>query len=307
MDGVIVVNKEKGWTSHDVVAKLRGVLGQKKIGHTGTLDPDATGVLPILLGKATKLSDILTAEEKIYLATFKLGVETTTLDMSGEVISEVAVTEAKAHEPTNEKSLHFSNEEIQEAVNSFIGEIDQVPPMYSAIKVDGKKLYELAREGKEIERKSRRVTISEIEIMDIKLPFVTMKVHCSKGTYIRSLCDDIGKKLGTHAAMSELERLRSGDFQIEGAFAIEEIEKLAREGEIEKNVLSIENVLSYMPKFVVDKAHSAALLNGNILETSWGCGEIEAEGTLVYSDNDRLIGIYKVTSNGKLKPHKMLA
>ncbi len=179
--GIINVYKEKGFTSHDVVAKLRGIVGQKKIGHTGTLDPDATGVLPVCLGKATKLCDLLTDKNKTYEAVLLLGKTTDTQDITGEVLEEKS-TEA------------LTEEKVREAIEGFIGDYEQIPPMYSALKVNGKKLYELAREGKVIERKARPVKILDIQILEIDLPKVRMEVSCSKGTYIRTLCHDIGEK-----------------------------------------------------------------------------------------------------------------
>ncbi len=193
MDGILVIRKEKGYTSHDVVAKLRGILHMKKIGHIGTLDP-AEGVLPVALGRGTRLVELLTEKEKTYEAVLRLGVSTDTQDMTGTVLSEMPVT--------------VTEEEVREAVESFVGEQMQVPPMYSALKVNGKKLYELAREGKTIERKPRPVVFYEIRIMDISLPLVRISVTCSKGTYIRTLCNDIGEKLGCGGAMEELLRTR---------------------------------------------------------------------------------------------------
>lgn len=186
MDGIINVYKEKGYTSHDVVAKMRGILRMKKIGHTGTLDPDAEGVLPVCLGKGTKLCDMLTDRSKTYRAVLLLGLETDTQDTTGAVLKESPVD--------------VSEEEVRETVMGFVGHYDQIPPMYSALKVGGKKLYELARAGKEVERQARPVEILEIQVEEISLPRVTMTVSCSKGTYIRTLCYDIGRKLGAAAA-----------------------------------------------------------------------------------------------------------
>ena len=197
MDGVIVIRKEKDFTSHDVVAKLRGILHMKKIGHTGTLDPDAEGVLPVALGKATRLVDMITDKEKTYEAVMRLGVVTDTQDMSGTVLSQAS-------------ELHVTEEELRAAIESFVGDYMQVPPMYSALKVNGKKLYELAREGKTVERKPRPVHFYEIEILEINLPLVRFCVTCSKGTYIRTLCHDIGEKLGCGAAMETLLRTKVG-------------------------------------------------------------------------------------------------
>ena len=196
MDGVLNIRKEKGYTSFDVVAKLRGILHMKKIGHTGTLDPEAEGVLPVVLGKATKLVDLLTEKQKTYEALLHLGLETDTQDMTGTVLEE--------------KPVEVTEEEVRTVIRSFLGEQQQIPPMYSALKVDGKKLYELAREGKIVERKPRAVQFYEIEIKKIELPYVRFSVTCSKGTYIRTLCHDIGQKLGCGGCMEELLRTDLG-------------------------------------------------------------------------------------------------
>ena len=178
-DGMINVCKEKGFTSHDVVAKLRGILHQKKIGHTGTLDPDATGVLPVCLGKGTKLCDMITDRDKTYRAVMLLGRTTDTQDISGQILTE--------------KAVNVDEREVRDAAVSFVGDYMQIPPMYSAIKVDGKKLYELARAGQEVERKARHVVINALNITEIQLPYVTMEVSCSKGTYIRTLCQELAR------------------------------------------------------------------------------------------------------------------
>ena len=193
--GIINVYKEKGFTSHDVVAKLRGIVGQKKIGHTGTLDPDATGVLPVCLGKATKLCDLLTDKDKTYEAVMLLGMTTDTQDVTGRILEERSTETLTA-------------DKVREVIRSFIGDYDQIPPMYSALKVNGKKLYELAREGKVVERKARPVKILDIRIIEMDLPRVRMEVSCSKGTYIRTLCHDIGEQLGCGGCMESLIRTR---------------------------------------------------------------------------------------------------
>ena len=186
--GILNVYKEKGYTSHDVVAKLRGIVGQKKIGHTGTLDPVAVGVLPVCLGKATKLCDMLTDKDKTYEAILLLGRSTDTQDTSGTTL-------------TTRDTSALTEEKVTEVIESYVGEYDQIPPMYSALKVNGKKLYELAREGKVVERKARRVVIYQIRILKMELPRVKMEVSCSKGTYIRTLCHEIGETLGCGGGM----------------------------------------------------------------------------------------------------------
>ena len=212
--GIINVYKEKGFTSHDVVAKLRGIVGQKKIGHTGTLDPDATGVLPVCLGRATKVCELLTDHDKTYEALLLLGKTTDTQDISGEVLEE--------RDPGN-----LTEEEVRSCIESFIGEYDQIPPMYSALKVNGKKLYELAREGKTVERKSRKVQIHGIRILEMNLPHVRMEVDCSKGTYIRVLGEDIAKALNTFGHLTYLHRIKTGQFDLIPSYTIEYLESLS--------------------------------------------------------------------------------
>ena len=240
-NGIINVYKEKGFTSHDVVAKLRGIFKQKKIGHTGTLDPDAEGVLPVCLGNATKLCDLITAKEKTYKAVMLLGVSTDTEDTSGQVLEK-------------KDTSAITKEAVAEAVRSFIGDYNQVPPMYSAIKINGKKMYELAREGKVIERPARPVYIYDIDIEQIELPRVTMTIHCSKGTYIRSLCRDIGDKLGCGACMEELLRSRSGAFGLDTALRLSEIEELVSDGTIDDKILKVDTVFKDLPSFTVEKS-----------------------------------------------------
>ena len=234
-NGIINVYKEKGFTSHDVIAKLRGILKQKKIGHTGTLDPDATGVLPVCLGNGTRLSDMLTDTDKTYRAEFLLGKVTDTQDISGTVIggSEVTATE----------------EEVVAVINSFVGNYSQIPPMYSALKVDGKRLYELAREGKEIERKPREVEIFENTPLSFEkdaegfVTKVTLRVRCSKGTYIRSLLRDMGEFLGCGACMESLVRTQAGAFSVETALTLAEVERARDEERLQEIILPIDSFL----------------------------------------------------------------
>ena len=227
MNGVINIYKERGFTSQDVVAKLRGILRQKKIGHTGTLDPDALGVLPVCVGNATKLFDILTDRTKEYETVLLLGKNTDTQDVSGEVIKE------------SNKWQELTEKEVIDVIMSFLPGYDQIPPMYSALKVNGKKLYELAREGKEVERQPRRVDIDNIEIVDITLPRVTMKLSVSKGTYIRTICNDIGDKLGCYGCMEKLTRTRAGSFTIDNALTLAEVEKIRDDGKLDEILVPI--------------------------------------------------------------------
>ncbi|MCI5492990.1 MAG: tRNA pseudouridine(55) synthase TruB [Lachnospiraceae bacterium] len=249
MNGIINVYKEQGYTSFDVVAKLRGILKQKKIGHTGTLDPDACGVLPVCLGKATKVCELLTDKDKVYEAVLLLGRTTDTQDTTGQTQS--------THEVT------CTNEQVTDAVSHFIGDYDQIPPMYSALKVNGKKLCDLARAGIEVERKSRRVHIFSIDILDMELPRVKMRVHCSKGTYIRTLCQDIGEMLGCGGCMESLLRTRVADFDLEHAYRLSEIEEAVRNQTIAQMIAPIDQVFLHYPALTVKAGYEKLLYNGN--------------------------------------------
>ena len=248
--GVINVYKEQGFTSHDVVAKLRGIVGQNKIGHTGTLDPDAVGVLPVCLGRATKLCDMLTDKDKVYEAVMLLGVETDTQDTTGQILKSSETDE-------------ITEEQVRAAVLDFVGDYNQVPPMYSALKINGKKLYELAREGKTVERAARRVQIFDIEILSIALPRVTMKVHCSKGTYIRTLCHDIGQKLGCGACMEKLTRTKVSRFEIKDSLTLAQIEVLKKEDRLSEILIPIDQMFANYPSIIVSGEAARLAYNGN--------------------------------------------
>lgn len=283
MDGIINVYKEKGYTSHDVVAKMRGILRMKKIGHTGTLDPDAEGVLPVCLGKGTKLCDMLTDRTKTYQAVLLLGRETDTQDTGGQTLGEYPVT--------------VTEEEIREAVMSFLGPYMQVPPMYSALKVNGKKLYELARAGKEVEREARPVEILDIRIDDIRLPRVTMTVTCSKGTYIRTLCYDIGRKLGCGGCMEHLLRTRVDRFLLEDSLKLEEIEALRDAGMVEAHIMPVDTVFLDLPKLVMPAGGEGDKLvhNGNPFVPELaeaGNAPHRFPRARVYDSQGQFIGIY---------------
>ncbi len=250
--GILNVYKEKGFTSHDVVAKLRGITGQRKIGHTGTLDPDAEGVLPVCLGRATKLCDMLTDRDKTYEAVLLLGRVTDTQDISGEVLE------------TRDTS-GLSRESVERAIEGFVGRYDQIPPMYSALKVNGRKLYELAREGKEVERKARTVWIYGIDILEADLPRVRMRVQCSKGTYIRTLCHDIGEKLQCGGCMEELIRTRSGRFSAETSLTLAEIARMSGQGNLTDALIPMDAVFGDCPALTVKKNWETTAKNGNPL------------------------------------------
>lgn len=291
LDGIINIYKEKGYTSHDVVARLRGIVGQKKIGHTGTLDPDAEGVLPVCLGKATKLSEFLTDKEKTYRAVLLLGKVTDTQDISGRVLEEYPVC--------------TSPEELSRCVETFQGDIMQIPPMYSACKMQGKRLYELAREGVAVERPPRPVHIRQIVIHDIRLPRAVLEVTCSKGTYIRTLCNDIGEQLGCGGCMEELIRTRSGGFGIEQALKLSQVERLLEEGRLEAHILRIEDMLLEYPRLDCPAAQDRLLDNGNPLPAPGGGSAVEGR-VRVYDSQGVFKGIYQQKENtGKYFPVKM--
>lgn len=293
MDGILNIYKEAGFTSHDVVAKLRGILHQKKIGHTGTLDPQAVGVLPVCLGKGTRLCDMLTEKEKTYEVVLHLGISTDTQDMTGKKIKECPVLATQA--------------EIEQVIHSFLGDQMQIPPMYSALKVNGKKLYELAREGKTIERKPRPVTFYAIHILEWNLPYIRMEVTCSKGTYIRTLCHDIGEKLGCGGCMEALKRTRVGRFSVHESLTLSQIEQLVQEGTVTDAVCSVESVFEDNPKIQTkDDAGDKLLHNGNPLDRTM-VEYKECKGWLRTYDNvGSFVGIYQwKTDRDKFFPVKM--
>ncbi len=292
--GIINIYKQKGYTSFDVVAKLRGILGIRKIGHTGTLDPDATGVLPVCIGRATKVCDLLTDKDKTYEAVMRLGVVTDTQDMTGTILQEreVAVTEGA----------------IREVMASFVGESQQIPPMYSALKVNGQKLCDLARKGIEVERAPRDITIYDIDIKDIDLPLVTFSVTCSKGTYVRTICQDIGEELGCGACMESLVRTRVSCFDLSEGFTLEEVEKLRDDGEIEEHMISVEEIFADYHKVIGLPEADKKLYNGNKLSFDEVENEdytfTEGERVRMYLANRTFVGVFSVTE-GLFKPEKM--
>ena len=297
VNGVINIYKIKGFTSHDVVAKLRGIMRQKKIGHTGTLDPDATGVLPVCLGSATKLCDMLTDKEKEYIAKVQLGVTTDTQDMTGTVLSE--------------KEVNVTESQVHEAIQSFVGYYEQIPPMYSALKVNGKKLYELAREGKEVERKARPVTIHYIEVLEMSLPQITIKVGCSKGTYIRTLCHDLGEKLGCGAAMAGLERTKSGQFSLETAITLAELEEKlksseeGRENMIQSLVIPVDNMFLEYQELRLLPQWERLIQNGNSFDEKnlrkefLQMDRADKSQYRVYIGENTFMGVYEYRKNEK--------
>ncbi|MCI6879385.1 MAG: tRNA pseudouridine(55) synthase TruB [Lachnospiraceae bacterium] len=305
INGVINIYKERGFTSHDVVAKLRGILKQKKIGHTGTLDPDAEGVLPVCLGKGTRLCDMLTDHSKVYEAVLLLGQSTDTQDVSGNVLQEAPVD--------------VSEEEVREAIMSFVGPYDQIPPMYSALKVNGQKLCDLARAGKEVERKARPVEIYEIQIEEIHLPRVRMTVSCSKGTYIRTLCHDIGEKLKCHGCMESLLRTRVGQFLLKDSLTLAQVEAYRDENRITEIVMPVDQVFSDCPALKLTKEAAKLGYNGNPFTSTQALTEndqmVEKSSDIsldggkwfrVYDPEGVFIGVYAYDSKrDQFRPEKM--
>ena len=304
--GVINVYKEPGFTSHDVVAKLRGILKQKKIGHTGTLDPAACGVLPVCLGQGTRIADMLSEKKKTYEAVLLLGQETDTQDTTGEVLARCPV--------------NVSEEEVRRTAASFIGPQKQVPPMYSALKVEGKKLYELARAGKEVERPARDIQIDELTMNWIQLPRAGMTVTCSKGTYIRTLCYDLGKALGCGGCMEKLTRTRGERFLIQDSLTLSQIETLRDENRVEEIILPIEAMFDG-PRAIANEAGNKKLINGNpvaaedfafILREDGQAEPLAPEAlpktglVRVYSADRKFLGLYEYEERRRFwKPKKM--
>ena len=297
INGIVNVYKEKGFTSFDVVAKMRGMFHQKKIGHTGTLDPDAEGVLPVCLGKATKVCDLLTDKDKEYRAVLLLGQETDTQDVSGEVlnVAEVLVTE----------------DEVREAILSFVGAYEQVPPMYSALKVNGQKLCDLARKGITVERKARPVTIHNIEIIRVQLPEVEMVVSCSKGTYIRTLCDDIGKKLGCYGCMKSLLRTKVDCFTLDKAYTLSQLQAFIDEKEEQDwdFIAAVDSVFQKYESVVAKDEAQKMVVNGNRIPVeliSDFTEEKRQENIRLYDYENKFIGIYTyIEETQEYKPVKL--
>ncbi len=298
INGIINIYKEQGFTSHDVVAKLRGILHFKHIGHTGTLDPLATGVLPVCIGSATKLCDMETAKTKIYEAVVLFGTATDTEDITGKVVKTLPV--------------NCDEKDLSEAFDRFTGDIMQMPPMYSAIKLDGKKLYELARAGKTADVAKRPVTIHSIEMLEYtkgengKLSEAVIRVTCGKGTYIRSLCRDLGEALGTCACMKELARIQTGRFTTDTAVKLSDVAQAAEKGEAEKFILPIDEYFNEYPKIMTKQDCDRLVRNGNPLRKKEVTTAVVSGKYRVYDSENNFCGIYFLDENdGKLKPEKM--
>ncbi|WP_342561468.1 tRNA pseudouridine(55) synthase TruB [Paenibacillus sp. FSL R7-0345] len=299
LTGVLAVFKPAGFTSHDVVAKARRILGMKRIGHTGTLDPQVTGVLPLCLGRATRVVEYIQELPKEYVATLRLGLSSDTEDMTGtitESVEEVQVTEA----------------EVLAVLESFKGVISQVPPMYSAVKVDGKRLYELAREGKTVERKSREVEIYEIEMKDMvwngNYPDITFRVLCSKGTYIRTLCVDIGRALGLPGVMVELTRTMSAGISASHCLTLEQIAEHKDNGTLQQHLIAADEAISHLPRHTVSDEKKMAALQGQRLSLRFVVPEVKDNGDFrLYDTAGEFLGIYKLDEMRAIAPVKVFA
>lgn len=290
MNGILNVYKNRGMSSFDVVRKIKFLAHEKKVGHTGTLDPEATGVLPVALGKATKIIDYIMNSSKAYEVKLVLGKKTTTYDLEGEVTEE-------------KDASHITEDQAMNAVLSFVGEYDQVPPMYSALKKNGVRLYDLARQGIEVEREARRITIYDITDIKIELPYISMKVSCSKGTYIRSLCYDIGEKLNVGATMTMLNRCATSVFTQENSINIEDL----TEENIESHLITIEKALENFPKLTVNSSFTKLLVNGVNVFDKRLTDEKREQGVLyrVYDSEGLFIGLGKQEDRG-FKIEKLL-
>ncbi len=298
LEGILAVYKPAGFTSHDVVAKVRRIVKMKRIGHTGTLDPEVTGVLPLCLGRATRVVEYMQELPKEYHATLRLGVATDTEDMTGTVIEQV-------------DAVSVTKEDVIQVLNSFKGIISQVPPMYSAVKVDGKRLYELAREGKTVERKSREVTIYEIEMTDTSwdgpYPELSFRALCSKGTYIRTLCVDIGRALGLPSVMVKLERTKSAGIDAEHCLTFEDIEQCMEEGTLDSHLIPVDQAIPHLPAHTVSEEKTSAAIQGQRLSYKSVTPDVTSETPIrLYDVKGRFLGIYqKQEETGAIAPVKV--
>ncbi|MCR5031798.1 MAG: tRNA pseudouridine(55) synthase TruB [Lachnospiraceae bacterium] len=295
LNGLINIKKEQDYTSNDVVAKLRGIVRQKKIGHTGTLDPQATGVLPVCLGNATKLCDYMTEKDKEYVATLRLGLTSDTQDIWGEIRSKADAT-------------GILLQQLEDAFTQVQERGEQVPPMYSAISIGGKRLYELAREGKVVERPARKVRIDAIRILSYDNPDAKICVQCGKGTYIRTICADAGELLGCGAVMTSLVRTKVGIFPLEKAHTLDEVERYRAEGRLEELLIPTDRILEEYPALHIRDAARKYLLNGNPLTKDSFADKIEIGNTCyrIYDTDGSFCALYKDGNpDGRLYPEQM--
>ncbi|ARK30959.1 tRNA pseudouridine(55) synthase TruB [Halalkalibacter krulwichiae] len=296
--GILILHKPRGMTSHDCVMKARRLFQTKKVGHTGTLDPDVNGVLPLCIGKATKVVEYMSGYSKEYVGEVTIGLSTSTEDSSGEIVESKKVEE------------RWSTDFIKELLHLFVGDSIQIPPMYSAVKVNGKKLYEYARAGKEVERPRRNITIHEIELLSDEITYLNgrasfrFRVNCSKGTYVRTLAVDIGKKLGYPAHMSDLVRTSSGPYQLNESLTFEELEVRKENSTLHETLLPFDTAVNFLPKTVVDKGTEKLVKNGSVLQVKKGLEEFRFT---VYNEEGECLAVYKrhPEKEGFVKPEKM--
>ncbi|MNH99954.1 tRNA pseudouridine synthase B [compost metagenome] len=297
-EGILPIRKPVGFTSHDVVAKSRGILRMKRIGHTGTLDPAVTGVLPLCLGRATRMVEYLQELPKEYEATLILGVATDTEDMSGNIVERI-------------DHVSVTEEQVREVLSNFIGTISQIPPMYSAIKQNGKRLYELAREGKTVERKAREVTIHELEMISFQddgpHPRISFRTLCSKGTYIRTLCVDIGRALGVPAAMEELRRTMSAGIPEDQCITLEQLAEYVQSRTLQSHLIPVDQAVHHLPAHVLQEEKVKAALQGQRLSSTVVDPEVVKGSTIrLYGPDQQFLGIFRVEeSTGAVTPVKV--
>ena len=270
MNGILLIDKPTDWTSNDVVIKLKGILRQRRVGHSGTLDPMATGLLVVFVGRATRAVEFAEADSKRYIAGLRLGISTDTQDITGTVLEE--------------KAVNITEEQLLKALSSFTGEIDQIPPMYSALKVNGQKLYDIARKGGEVERKARRIKISEIKLLGQENSDYILDVSCSKGTYIRTLCHDIGQHLGCGGCMSSLRRISAGVFSVNDAHSLADVQAAADRGALESLLLPVDSLFASLPSFIASQAQEKRIRNGNDIKAGTADGDYR-----VYSENGEFL------------------
>lgn len=298
-EGILPIWKPAGFTSHDVVAKVRRIVKMKRIGHTGTLDPEVTGVLPLCLGRATRLVEYIQELPKTYDAELTLGLSTNTEDLTGQIIE-------------NHPNLEINRNQIEQALMSMVGEIEQIPPMFSAIQVNGKRLYDLAREGITIERKPRKVTIHSITIGEMHLhrqyPVVSFRVVCSKGTYIRTLCTDVGRKLKVPAVMNLLIRSSTGGITAENCLKLEQLDELVQNNLLESMLIPADKVISYLPRITVSESEAVFALQGKSIACPFNEQIVEDDLIRLYAlESTKFLGIFQLNNRGCLIPIKVFS
>ena len=284
MNGILLIDKQPDWTSNDVVAKLKGILHQRRIGHSGTLDPMATGLLVVFVGRATRAVEFAEGHDKRYIAGLRLGITTDTQDITGTVLEEKGVT--------------VTREELEQALAGFRGEIQQIPPMYSAIKHDGRRLYDIARKGGEVERKPRAITIHEIQVIGQQDGDWLLDVRCSKGTYVRTLCHDLGQALGCGGCMSSLRRVEAGRFSVDQAVTLFQVQQMADVGRVEELLLPVDSLFQEYPRCTASASQEKKIRCGNQVKTGLAGGDYR-----VYTESGEFLMLGQV-EDGMMKTVK---